>query len=81
LIEGEGGNIALVDPFLISQIIVSYKIYKFGNFSPLDVYLPESRFPFLGEFVVEDEYLDVVKVKRPYSLEVGIFKGIVELNI
>jgi hypothetical protein len=50
------------------------------SISPLDVYLPESRFPFLGEVVVEDEYLDVDKVKRPYSLEVGIFKGIAELT-
>jgi len=47
----------------------------------LDVYLPESRFPFLGEVVVEDEYLDVDKVKRPYSLEVGIFKCIAELTV
>jgi hypothetical protein len=28
----------------------------------------------------DDEYFDVFNVKRPYSLEVGIFKDIVELK-
>jgi hypothetical protein len=44
------------------------------------VYLPESKFSSLGEVFVVDEYFDVVNVKRPYSLEVGIFNGIVEFN-
>ena len=44
------------------------------------MYLPESRFPSLGVVIVDAEYFDVVNVKRPYSLEVGIFKDIVEFK-
>jgi len=63
---------------------MNIKLIKKNNFIPylpFDVNLPELIiFPSLGVLIVDDEYLDDVNVKRPYSLEVGIFKDIVVGN-
>ena len=64
--------------FAIGEPSLGVIIDAVRSFLPFDAYLAESRLAALGEVIVEVEYLDVDTVNRPYSLDVGIFKGIVE---
>ena len=47
---------------------------------PLLLHLGGSNVTSLEVLRVEEEYLELFKVKRPYSLDVGEFKAMVELN-
>ena len=64
--------------------IVSNFGFRYSNFVlvlPFDTYLVESACPSVDAFTVDAEYREVTIEKRPYSLEVGIFKDIAELNL